>query len=107
FLIYEVSSQGVRLIGVRKTERYCAGPANCAQREEILSRAVRALEGCTAVLCTKIGFEPWRALEAAGIVPNVEQVDLPIEQGVEAVYRELLRTGDDQRLDPTAAMASA
>ncbi len=107
FLVYEASSQGARLVGVRKTQRYCTGPSNCATGEEILASAVRALEGCAAVLCAKIGFRPWRALEAAGIVPNAEHADLPIEQGVEKVYRELLRTGRSAQSAPMAVMASA
>jgi nitrogen fixation protein NifB len=107
FLIYEASSQDVRLVGVRKTQRYCTGPTNCEKGEEVLASAVRALAGCAAVLCAKIGFEPWRALEAAGIVPNAEYVDLPIKQSVNAIYRELLRTGNYHRLGPRMAMASA
>lgn len=106
FLVYEASAQGVRLVGVRKVPRYGSGAASCAQREQVLATAVRALEGCAAVLCARIGFEPWRALEAAGIVPNAEQVEIPIEQAVENVYRELLGNGN-RRLKAMAITASA
>lgn len=108
FLVYDASSEGVRFIGVRQTERYCLGPVHCESREEALARAVRALEGCAAVLCARIGFEPWRALEVAGIVPNAEHGELPIEASVGAVYQELKRTGNYRLSDhPMATMASA
>lgn len=90
FLVYEAATTGVRLVGVRNTERYCTGPENCNDASQALESTVRALEGCSAVLCSKIGYEPWLALEAAGIQPNAQYVDVPIEQAVAMVYRQLL-----------------
>jgi len=45
------------------------------------------------VLCSKIGFEPWGKLEAAGIAPNGEHAMEPIEEAVMAVYTEIAVTG--------------
>jgi nitrogen fixation protein NifB len=54
---------------------------------------IRTLEGCEAVLCSKIGYEPWGMLEEAGIVPNGEHAMEPIEDAVMAVYQEMIESG--------------
>ena len=94
FLIYEASAQGVRLVARRAVDRYCSGPAACGEAEAALEAAVRALEGCAAVLCAKIGFAPWSRLEAAGILPNGERAGEPIAEAVASVYREMLDAGE-------------
>jgi nitrogen fixation protein NifB len=93
FLVYEASTEGVRLIGHRNTERYCAGADDCGETETVLAGTIRALEGCEVVLCAKIGFEPWGQLQAAGIQPNSERALEPIEPAVMSVYQELLDGG--------------
>jgi len=100
FLIYEASSQEVRFIGHRKVDLYCSGGDTCGEAETALERTIRTLEGCEAVLCSKIGFEPWGVLEAAGIQPNGEYAMEPIEEAVAAVYREMAAEG---RLDAPVA----
>ena len=55
--------------------------------------AVRALSGCEAVLCSKIGYEPWGLLEDAGIAPNGEYAMEPIEEAVMSVYQEMITAG--------------
>jgi len=97
FLVYEASPAGVRFIGHRKLDaRYCEGGDTCGDGETVLSRIVKALADCEAVLCARIGFEPWEQLEAAGIQPNGEHAMEPIEEAVAAVYREMVEAG---RLD--------
>ena len=93
FLVYEASGAGLRLIGHRKTDLYCSGDNDCGAAESALDRTLRALAGCEAVLCAKIGFEPWGKLEAAGIRPNGEHAMEPIEDAVMAVWREMLAAG--------------
>jgi len=100
FLIYEASSQDVRFIGHRKVDLYCSGGDACGDAETALQRTIRALTGCEAVLCSRIGYEPWGLLEAAGIVPNGEHAMEPIEEAVAAVYREMAADG---RLDALAS----
>ena len=96
FLIYEASPSGVRFIGHRKVDQYCVGNDSCGEKESALAGSIRALKGCEAVLCSKIGFEPWGLLEAAGIQPNGEHAMEPIEEAVMAVYQEMIAAG---RLD--------
>ena len=95
FLIYEASTEGVRFIGPRKVDaNYCHGPNECSDEAETkLERIVRILKGCEAVLCSRIGFEPWGGLEAAGIRPVVDHAMQPIEQAVADEYRKMAEEG--------------
>ena len=97
FLVYEASPEGARFISHRKTELYCAGLDTCGEGddepESILERNIKTLSGCEVVLCSKIGFEPWGMLEAAGIQPNGEHAMEPIEEAVMAVYKEMFDAG--------------
>jgi nitrogen fixation protein NifB len=45
------------------------------------------------VLCSKVGYEPWGPLEAAGIQPNGEHAMEAIEDAVLAVYEEMRAAG--------------
>jgi nitrogen fixation protein NifB len=93
FLVYEATAEDVRFIGHRKTNLYCSGGNTCGEEESVLDKTIAALAGCEAVLCAKIGFEPWGALEAAGISPNGEHAMEPIEDAVATVWREMLAAG--------------
>ncbi|MCB1942220.1 MAG: nitrogenase cofactor biosynthesis protein NifB, partial [Candidatus Accumulibacter sp.] len=97
FLIYEASPAGARFVGHRKTEPYCDGLESCGDDgltpESVLDRTIATLAGCEAVLCSKIGFEPWSQLEAAGIMPNGEHALEPIDVAVLAVYQEMAASG--------------
>jgi nitrogen fixation protein NifB len=92
FLVYQVSVTGVKFIGHRKAEQYCTGSNECGAESRIES-IVRVLQGCEAVLCAKIGIEPWGALEQAGIMPNGEHAMMPIEDALMAVYEEMRAAG--------------
>ena len=93
FLVYEASAREVRFIGVRKVGAYCIGPEDCGELDWVLEDTLRALSGCEAVLCSRIGFEPWGQLEAAGITPNGEHALEPIEQAVASLYQEWVAAG--------------
>jgi nitrogen fixation protein NifB len=107
FLVYEAAGRGgavdVRFISARKVDLYCSGGDTCGDVEDALAKTIRTLDGCTAVLCSKIGIEPWDRLEAAGLVPNGEHAMEPIEDAVAALYSELLTEG---RLDTAEAPAA-
>jgi nitrogen fixation protein NifB len=104
FLIYEASPNGVRFISHRKVDQYCEGDTSCGDGESVLARTIRTLEGCEAVLCSKIGFEPWDMLEKAGITPNGEHAMEAIEEAVMLVYNEMAVAG---KLDDALQRASA
>jgi nitrogen fixation protein NifB len=109
FLIYEASDMDVRFIGHRKTDLYCSGGDTCGdagdENESVLDKTIAALAGCEVVLCSKIGYEPWGALEAAGIAPNGEHAMEAIEDACAAVWREMLAAG--QLAKPAAAKLCA
>lgn len=106
FLIYEASPDGVRFISHRKTDLYCGGDSTCGEAESALERTIRTLEGCEAVLCSKVGYEPWDMLEKAGIAPNGEHAMEPIEEAVMAVYKEMAAAGKLEEV-PEKQRASA
>jgi nitrogen fixation protein NifB len=97
FLIYEASAMDVRFVGARKVDLYCAGNDTCGDAETALQKTIRTLDGCEAVLCSKIGYEPWGQLEAAGILPNGEHAMEPIEEAIAAVYQEMVAAGQLDR----------
>ena len=105
FLVYEASAAGAKFVGHRKAEQYCAGDETCGDGESVLDRTIKALEGCEVVLCSKIGFEPWGNLEAAGIAPNGEHAMEPIEEAVMAVWNEMLAAGKLESTSSTAKCA--
>ncbi|MEF8700397.1 MAG: nitrogenase cofactor biosynthesis protein NifB [Candidatus Accumulibacter sp. UW20] len=102
FLVYEASASGARLIGHRKAQSYCAGDETCGDAEAVLAATIAALADCEVVLCSRIGYEPWGQLEAAGIQPNGEHALQPIEEAVLAVWNEMLAAGK-LALAPSAA----
>ncbi len=104
FLIYEASPTGVRFISHRKVDQYCEGDVSCGDGESVLARTVRTLQGCEAVLCSKVGYEPWEMLEKAGVMPNGEHAMENIEEAVMAVYLEMAKAG---KLDTEKLRASA
>jgi nitrogen fixation protein NifB len=106
FLIYEASNDGVRFIGHRKTIPYCEGGDTCGDGESALDRTIRELAGCEAVLCSKVGYEPWGPLEAAGIQPNGEHAMEPIEEAILKVYEEMRAAGKlDAKVDAQQKVA--
>ena len=107
FLVYEASSQGVRFVGARKVDLYCVGADSCGDTETVLDKSLRVLADCEVVLCSRIGYEPWGRLEAAGITPNGEHAMEPIEEAVAAVYREMRDSGRlDQVVRPAERMSA-
>ena len=101
FLVYEASPTDVRFIGHRKVDLYCSGGEHCGDAESTLARIIRTLDGCEAVLCSRIGYEPWEQLEAAGIQPNGEHAMEPIESAVAAVYDEMVKNGLAEHRTPS------
>ena len=89
FLIYEASPAGVALHRPPQDRALLRRRRHLrrwrVERRSDARQTIRALEGCEVVLCSKIGYEPWGQLEAAGIPPNGEHAMEPIEEAVMAV----------------------
>ena len=103
-LIYQVSADEIELVEQREIARYCHGATTCGDSEEAMTGAILALSDCVALLCARVGFTPWRALENAGIEPNSEHGNEPIEIALRAVYEEWRANG---RLPVTAISSRA
>ena len=107
FLIFDVSPTGVRLVARRGIDNnYCSGPTTCGDTTTVLAGAIEALRDCAVLLCARIGFEPWRPLEDAGIQPNSEHAMEPIVDALLAVYREW-RDGGRLEAEPALVRSSA
>ena len=104
FLVYEASAEGVRFIGPRQATNYCTGSDECGA-DSRLDRIIRSLEGCEAILCSRVGLEPWTGLENAGIQPMVEFAMEEIEVAVAKAYRALAESGKLSEAAPVASVA--
>ncbi|HEX7479594.1 MAG TPA: nitrogenase cofactor biosynthesis protein NifB [Polyangiales bacterium] len=83
FQVYEVSAKGVAFIGHRKIEQYCQGGWG---EDATLDGVIAALEGVSAVLCSKIGECPKESLQAAGVLVTDAYAHEWIEAGIGAFY---------------------
>ena len=87
-LIFEVTTSGARLSERREIARYCHGATTCGEGETALTGAIRALHDCTLLLCARIGFTPWRALQDAGIQPDSEHAGEEIGSALRTVHAQ-------------------
>lgn len=87
FLIYEADADDIRFIGTRGVQRYCFGSETCGDEEKSMEKIIELLSDCRAVLCSRIGPGPRKALEQAGIA-CIETYDL-IPNAVDQVARQL------------------
>lgn len=86
FQIYEVSAQGIKFVGHRKTDQYCEGGWG---EDATLGGVIAALDGVSAVLCGKIGDCPKESLAAAGIVATDAYALEWIEEGIGHWYEQV------------------
>jgi nitrogen fixation protein NifB len=92
FSVYQAGPGFVRLAGIRSVSRYCHGPSECHDDRSVLDLTVELLSDCAAVLCSRAGAGPRRALAAAGV--EVVEVYEQIEVAVAAVASRLTAGGD-------------
>jgi nitrogen fixation protein NifB len=87
-LIFDVTASGARLSERREIARYCRGATTCGAGETALVGAIRGLHDCAVLLCARIGFTPWRALQDAGVQPDSEHAGEPIGLALQAVHAQ-------------------
>lgn len=87
-LIFDVTAGDVCLSERREIARYCHGATTCGDGETALTGAIRALHDCTLLLCARIGFTPWRALQDAGIQPDSEHAGEEIGSALRTVHTQ-------------------
>jgi nitrogen fixation protein NifB len=95
FAVYRVDGETIEHVETRSVDKYCHGSETCGEDEADetdgiavprLARSIAALSGCDAVLCARIGYEPWQALRRAGIQPNTEFALDAVEAALRAYW---------------------
>jgi nitrogen fixation protein NifB len=84
FQVYDVSRDGLKLIGIRKVEMYCKGGDG---EEDALAATLRALADCHGVLVARIGHCPKEELSVAGIEPDERFGHEPIEKAAFGFFK--------------------
>lgn len=80
FYVYQLDDSGGRLEAVRRR-----APAETAD----MARDLELLQDCAAVVCTRVGFDAWQRLEAAGIRPLTVAADQPLVAALASAQAEL------------------
>ena len=83
FLIYAVSSYGVRFVEARAVEHYCQGGYGDEDKRDVI---LRVLADCAALFTARIGDGPKARLIAAGIEPVDDYPYGLIEPSISAWY---------------------
>ncbi|MNB68395.1 FeMo cofactor biosynthesis protein NifB [compost metagenome] len=80
FLVYEVSGQEQKLLGVRRIQAYCNGKSDCgdADKASILEETVSLLQDCSIVLCAAIGPGPSERLARAGLTALARKGEISV-----------------------------
>lgn len=78
FLVYEVTGETIRLLGVRKVQAYCNGTAdtNTVNKSAIFAETATMLADCQLLLCSGIGGPPNLRLKEKGIVSLVRKGEI-------------------------------
>lgn len=66
FNIYSYDRGDIRLLEKREVDKYCNGPVECDDEEDILQGILRAVDDCDLILVQRIGHNPQKILEARG-----------------------------------------
>ena len=60
--IYECRDGEARYLEKRKVKQYCEGPENCEEADDKISRIIRTISDCNAVITMRIGEAPKKKL---------------------------------------------
>lgn len=66
FAIFEVHGAEVRQVGERTVDRYCSADEDHPLRGDVLQAIAKALEGCRAIVCARIGTAPREEMTRLG-----------------------------------------
>ena len=86
FYIYSYDSGTVKFLEKRDVNKYCTGIEDCDQHDDKISRIIKSIKDCDAVLVLRIGFDPKEKLETEGI-RAIEMYD-PIDKGILRAVQE-------------------
>ncbi|OGH03512.1 MAG: nitrogenase cofactor biosynthesis protein NifB [Candidatus Lambdaproteobacteria bacterium RIFOXYD1_FULL_56_27] len=99
FYIFEVTGKQAVLKEIRRPQAsYCTGDDTCGDKETLLQKTLELLCDTQALVCLKVGFPIYKKLEAAGILPVVDQSSKPLVEAVKAAAEQVLaRAGLEQK----------
>ncbi len=86
FYIYSYDSGTVKFLEKRDVNKYCTGIQDCDKHDDKISRIIKSIRDCDAVLVLRIGLDPKEKLEVEGI-KVIEMYD-PIDKGILRAVQE-------------------
>lgn len=89
FYIYSYDSGNIRFLEKRNVDKYCTGSDECDEHEDKISKTIKIIGDCDAVLALRAGFEPRERLEAKGI-KLIEMYD-SINKGIVRAVNEIIK----------------
>ncbi|MEO5349945.1 MAG: nitrogenase cofactor biosynthesis protein NifB [Magnetococcus sp. YQC-3] len=85
FRIYQVTGEQIEYQGTCVVSRYCQGDDHCVDEDNALDTVLKLLNDCQGVICSRIGYTPWQALLARGILPDNNHADWSVEDALRQV----------------------
>lgn len=86
-LIYSYDGNRAQLVARKTVGKYCQGEEECDDEEDRLESAVKAVEGCQAILVHRIGYHPMKKLQEKNIL--VIQTAGTIEEGIRYAIEQM------------------
>ncbi|MBV4417496.1 nitrogenase cofactor biosynthesis protein NifB [Clostridium tyrobutyricum] len=90
FYIYSYEEGTIRLLEKRNVDKYCTGIVECDEHEDKISKTIKAIGDCNAVIVLRAGIEPTEKLKANGI-KVIEMYD-SINKGINRAAKILEET---------------
>ncbi|URZ02462.1 nitrogenase cofactor biosynthesis protein NifB [Clostridium felsineum] len=88
FYIYTYSEGKVRFLEKRNVDKYCSGVEECDSTEDKISKIIKTVRDCSAVLVLRAGIEPKRQLKEKGI--EIIEMYETINKGVKLAAEKIL-----------------
>lgn len=85
FYIYDYFHGEVKFVEKRNVSKYCEGVEECGDHDDKISKIIKTVEDCNAVLALRAGFEPIKKLESHGI--KIFQMYDGINKGIEKAVK--------------------
>lgn len=89
YYLYRVHNGHASLLGVKTLPAaYCTGDVSCGDKESLMQRILKAMEGVQALVCLRLGLPVQKQLLEAGILPVTDQPMMPLEQAaIQAAHK--------------------
>jgi nitrogenase molybdenum-iron protein NifN len=84
FYIYRYNESGVELIEQRMIKKYCTGSEDC-EHDNKIQTIIKTISDCNAVIVMRIGYNPSKELEKAGVkvIQTCEKIEDAVKNAAE------------------------